>query len=690
MLPQRRAAPLQRLEEDLMCSVCYGQITDPTSLICGHTFCNNCLRLIGENSAQLQCPECRRPCPRDQLIPVYRLRSLASNVQELSFAQEVPGSPRQLVYQDRDGELQLNPAVVQRCFMDKQIEDYSLCLLSVIGEKRCGKSFLMNYILRALYNLENGAAIGPAIVEEEHTSLMGFQCENGADTVTKGIWIWDRPFILERDAEKMAVFVLDTEGSLDTERDPEASYKLSALSMFLSSYLIFNVNKTLKMTEVDLLEVYLFIQECPTESSDLAESSTEGSDGSPTIQLKNLDLLVRDWNDPENCGREAGQRYLDHEIQKLENSRHCNSVVQILNSQSVSAFLLPHPGNEFLRLAEGDLPAADACFRRHFTTYICDLMNTIWNYPKIDSGGNIIKCGNLRQQLETFVEFLQMRHFKFSSPTQMYYSMENFRNRNLIIRKLDKFFEKEDPSLYKNLKMTTSEMRSTAEAEISDLLSEYGDNLLTDSEEEKTRLLEDLQTELQERTERFLSTYSKLQQKRNIMTRLRSVLKKENPPFYKVLMTKPSEVKSKVESAVTSLLDEYETCLETESEEQKNLLVDDLQTELKEEEETFYSEYSKKRNVMVGATVGLVVLGLAGGAAGGVIAGVALTAEVGVIVASALGGAIGSGAIGGGAGAFFKRFFGKKSNGGQNSTEDTSEGPTDDTDPLLKEESMDG
>ncbi|XP_044159530.1 RING finger protein 112-like isoform X3 [Bufo gargarizans] len=605
MLPQRRAAPLQRLEEDLMCSVCCGQITDPTSLICGHTFCNNCLRLIGENSAQLQCPECRRRCPRDQLIPVYRLRSLASDVQELSFAQEVPGSPRQLVYQDRDGELQLNPAVVQRCFMDKQIEDYSLCLLSVIGEKRCGKSFLMNYILRALYNLENGAAIGPAIVEEEHTLLMGFQCENGADTVTKGIWIWDRPFILERDAERMAVFVLDTEGSLDTERDPEASYKLSALSMFLSSYLIFNVNKTLKMTEVDLLEVYLFIQECPTESSDLAESSTEGSDGSPTIQLKNLDLLVRDWNDPENCGREAGQRYLDHEIQ-------------------------------------------------------------------------------------TFVEFLQMRHFKFSSPTQMYYSMENFRNRNLIIRKLDKFFEKEDPSLCKNLKMTTSEMRSTAEAEISSLLSEYGDNLLTDSEEEKTRLLEDLQTELQKKTERFLFRYSIVQKRCNIMTQARSILEKENPPFYKVLMTKPSKVKSKVESAVISLQDEYETCLETESEEQKNLLMDDLQTELKEEQETFYSEYSKKRNVMVGATVGLVVLGLAGGAAGGVIAGVVLTAEVGVIVASALGGAIGSGAIGGGAGAFFKRFFGKKSNEGQNSTEDTGEGPTDDTDPLLKEESMDG
>lgn len=41
-------------------------------------------------------------------------------------------------------------AAVQTCFMDPELSDLSVCLICSIGEKSRGKSFLLNYILRAL------------------------------------------------------------------------------------------------------------------------------------------------------------------------------------------------------------------------------------------------------------------------------------------------------------------------------------------------------------------------------------------------------------------------------------------------------------------------------------------------------------------------------------------------------------
>ncbi|XP_069841102.1 RING finger protein 112-like [Dendropsophus ebraccatus] len=410
----------------------------------------------------------------------------------------VPGSPRQLVYRDRNGALRLDTETAQRCFGDSRIADHSLCLISVIGEKRCGKSFLMNYIVRALYNQERGMAI----LGDQNERLTGFQWQNGDDVVTEGIWIWDRPFILERNGEKMAVFVLDTEGSLDLELNPETSHKLSALSMFLSSYQIFNINKSLKRTELDLLEIYDLIQDCIPP--------TAGPAGGAMTRFKMLDLLVRDYNDPGNCGREAGQDYLSREIRKLERRRQREKMINSLRNQSLRSFLIPHPGNRFLSSRDGNLAVMDEDFRRHFITYIRDLLATTWRHPRTNAKGDHIKCGDLIQDLQEFMNLLNTQQFNFSSTPQMYRSMQNAINRNNIIKKLEDFLEKEDPPLHKVLINLPPAMKSKIKAEIKSLLSEYGGLLLTDSEEEKTRLMDGLETELKNRQKRYCSYYKKM------------------------------------------------------------------------------------------------------------------------------------------------------------------------------------
>ncbi|XP_075034913.1 RING finger protein 112-like [Mixophyes fleayi] len=503
-MPQEGAAGFSKLEEDITCSVCLQELTEPVSITCGHTFCRACITSYWATTQPqgYRCPECRKICPKDQLIPAYRLKHLVTKVQlvvkEEKDKQEkmAPVSAVQLVYTDAQGQLHLDESTVQRCFLDSEIADYPLCLICVIGEKRRGKTTLMNYILRALHSQEKGE---PVSLGERYEPLKGFEWSPGTDSVTKGIWMWNRPFILEKNRQKMAVFVLDTEGSLDIESDRETCIKLSALSMLLSSYLIFNVISNLKTTELDYLEMYLHISELTGQSFSLQH-------------LQHLDLLVRDWQDPNNCGREAARTYIEHEMERLRKSSKYRQVLQTLRSPSVNGFLLPHPGKEFLRSTQGRLADMDCDFRSHLTRYISDLVGGIWQHCKTDIRGEQITCAHLGGTLKEFVSILQKQQYGFASPIEMFYSLENHQNKKIVIKRFQDFMDNEAPiaaSLFKILKVTPTKLRSKVEAEVSNLVNEYKDLLKGDNKHEKEELMDEMKSLLMQEQEKFCAEYSK-------------------------------------------------------------------------------------------------------------------------------------------------------------------------------------
>nr|DBA18972.1 TPA: hypothetical protein GDO54_014861 [Pyxicephalus adspersus] len=232
--------------EDITCSICLDDLQDPVSIACGHTFCRNCISTHWSTPQMggYLCPDCRKQCPRYQIAPDYRLMNLISKiqmgVQEKSSKEESPvfpdrGYPVQLVWTDGNGCLHLDESVVSDCFLSSEFSRYPVYLLCIIGEKRRGKSFLMNYIIRALESQEKGEEFSLGAEDEP---LQGFDWRSGIDSTTKGLWIWSRPFIVGKKGEKVAVYILDTEGSLDIEGDRESCIKLSALSMLLSSHLV--------------------------------------------------------------------------------------------------------------------------------------------------------------------------------------------------------------------------------------------------------------------------------------------------------------------------------------------------------------------------------------------------------------------------------------------------------------------
>ncbi|XP_077303192.1 RING finger protein 112-like [Lithobates pipiens] len=503
-MPQEGAAQFYKLEDDILCSICLQELSDPVSTTCGHTFCRDCITKYWDDPGLLgyRCPECRKICPKNQLIPAYRLKNVVTKVQlaiKEEQSREIPPSALQLVYTDNDERLQLDESVIQRCFLDTEVSEYPLCLICVIGEKRRGKSILLNFILRALDCLERQQ---PVSLGHDEEPLTGFEWRNGIDSVTKGIWIWSKPFILERNEEKMAVFVLDTEGSLDIEGDRENCLKLSALSMLLSSHLIFNVNANLKTTELDYLEMYLHVSELTATSFSLQ-------------YLQHLDFLVRDWQDPDNCGREAALSYLQCESEKLrlqKGSEH-SLLLDTLRSPSISGFLLPFPGKGFLRSRRGTLADMDEDFKDHLTRYISDLTAGVWLHRKTSISGETITCAHVGEALKKFVIILKRRQYSFSSPLQMLYSLENQKYMNTVLKRFEEFLEQQLPanaSPFKVLGVSISEMRTRVREQADVLLDTYESILRGDNAAEKGMLMEEMKSLLKEKEEHFCAKYSKL------------------------------------------------------------------------------------------------------------------------------------------------------------------------------------
>ncbi|XP_075141949.1 RING finger protein 112-like [Leptodactylus fuscus] len=493
VLPQEGALSFQTLVEDITCSVCLDDLQNPVSIACGHTFCRNCITTHWSNPHPegYLCPECRTPCPGHQIIPDYRLMNLITKIQkgiqEKNSEKEGPpcseqGYPVQLVWTDGNGHLHLDESVVYDCFMNSYVSSYPVYLLCVIGEKRRGKSFLMNYIMRALSSQEKGNEFSLGELDEP---LQGFEWRSGIDSTTKGIWIWNRPFILGQDGEKVAVYILDTEGSLDIEGDRESCIKLSALSMLLSSHLVFNVAGSLKETELDYMEMYLHMGE---------EFGFQ--------RLQYLDILIRDWHDSSNCGRDAARFYISREIEKLQKGSSYPKVLWGLKSSHTRCFLLPHPGKGITGESQGRLEDMDEDFQENLRLYVADVVRGVWHRFKTNITGQVLTPGHIPSMLQVFIEVLEHQKYGFSTPMEMFYAIKNQKILESTKEELQEFLKKQPSHLL------PSTMRTLVSEKATELSAKFKDSLLGPNTSHHSELQKELKAHLLEEQEKFCSSYT--------------------------------------------------------------------------------------------------------------------------------------------------------------------------------------
>ncbi|XP_061446247.1 RING finger protein 112 [Rhineura floridana] len=458
--PTKRSAGgmFQDLKEDITCSICLEPFEDPVSIDCGHNFCRGCLSAHWSGSPHYgyRCPECRHPCSRERMIPDTRLRSLVEKIGQIPVQEEVDkelekaatllksGEAVQLVGVDENGDLCLNEGALSLCLEQRRVKDAPVCLISILGEQRRGKSFLLNFLLRRLRNL---GAEDESWMGQEGEPLTGFEWQPGPTSTTKGVWMWSQPFWVPGENGMVAMFLMDTEGSMDLERRRENSVKLSAFSMLLSSCQIFNLATMMKDTDLEYLEMFMYVAETVGHACRLKA-------------IQHLDILVRDWFFPPVFGLQEGKKYLQDIIQKLDPNRHPRAL-GALKSISTRCYLMPFPGRNLVVGTEGTLADMDEDFRDCLKDYVNDIAKSAGKHVKRDQEGTALTGTQLAARVKNFSDLMRQYQFGFSSVTQMAVTLYNLDKLEALRREFAEFIRNQDElcrPMFAGLKVTPSSM----------------------------------------------------------------------------------------------------------------------------------------------------------------------------------------------------------------------------------------
>jgi len=277
-----------------------------------------------------------------------------------------------------------------------EIRDKPICIISVAGAFRKGKSFLLNFMLRYL---EAGGAedwMGP---EEGH--LNGFHWRGGMERDTTGILMWSKIFLVKTPSgREVAVGLVDTQGSFDKNSTVRDCATIFALSLMTSSVLVYNLFNNIQ--EDDLQHLHYF-----TEYGRLA------LEDSGQVPFQKLQYLVRDWQYPyeEPYGKEGGDNVLTKQL-KVEEKQHpeLQALRKGLTScfSDMSNFLLPHPGRHVATNPnfKGNLNQIDEEFIEHIKDFMPSLLSPR-NLVVKAMGGKEVKAKEIVQYYKSYMEIFK-------------------------------------------------------------------------------------------------------------------------------------------------------------------------------------------------------------------------------------------------------------------------------------------
>ncbi|XP_078494349.1 uncharacterized protein LOC144749666 isoform X2 [Ciona intestinalis] len=210
-------------------------------------------------------------------------------------------------------EFQLKLDVVEEIF--NSVQNEPVAIISVAGALRGGKSFILNMLLHYLLESGNGS-INKMWQEKDRKIINAFKSRNGTKRETVGIDITTKPImLLDKNGQKVAVFLMDSEGLFDKERNAKHCSTLFAMSCLLSSLQVYNIAQRLDESHLQNLQALMF--------------------------------LIRDWaNRDYECSSKSAENYLEN---FLKSDTEENQLIrqQIKSSFSdVRCHLLPRPGDE--------------------------------------------------------------------------------------------------------------------------------------------------------------------------------------------------------------------------------------------------------------------------------------------------------------------------------------------------------
>lgn len=248
----------------------------------------------------------------------------------------MPSGALHIITTAEDHTFVLNDDALEEVLSRDEVKDRYVCVVSVAGAFRKGKSFLLDFFLRYMYSKYVKHDVTDWL-GDENEPLSGFSWRGGSERDTTGILMWSEIFLHDYpNGEKVAIILLDTQGAFDSQSTVRDCATVFALSTMVSSVQIYNLSQNIQ--EDDLQHLQLF-----TEYGRLALADS----GKKPFQR--LQFLVRDWSFPYEAqyGAEGGEKILKRRLE-LSDKQHpeLQSLRRHISScfSEIACFLMPHPG----------------------------------------------------------------------------------------------------------------------------------------------------------------------------------------------------------------------------------------------------------------------------------------------------------------------------------------------------------
>ncbi|XP_049557933.1 RING finger protein 112 isoform X8 [Orcinus orca] len=492
-LGSRPVAP----REPPACSICLERPREPISLDCGHDFCPRCFsthRVPG--CGPPCCPECRKTCKQKGLrglgerMRLLPRRPLPTALQETCA---VRAQPLLLVRVNASGGLILRMGAVNRCLKHPLARDTPVCLLAVLGERHSGKTFLLNHLLQGLPGLEPGEGGWP----REGCSGQGFRW--GANSLTRGLWMWSHPFLLGKEGRKVAVFLVDTGDAMSPELSRETRTRLCALTSMLSSYQILTAFQELKDTDLEYLEMFVHVAEVMGRHYGM-------------VPIQHLDLLVRDSSHPSK----AGQGHVGDIIKK--SSGKYPKVQGLLQGRQARCCLLPAPRRRWASKCHGSPGDDDA---GHLRAYVADVLSAAplhaksrcqgyWSEGRPAARGDrrLLTGQQLAQEIKNLSGWMGRTGPGCASPDEMAAQLHDLRTVEAAKKEFEEYLRQQDVAtkrIFSALRVLPDTMRNLLSTQKDALLARHGAALLCTGREQT---LEALEAELQAEAKAFMDSYT--------------------------------------------------------------------------------------------------------------------------------------------------------------------------------------
>ena len=154
-------------------------------------------------------------------------------------------------FTDTSDECNFNMDALKSVLCREEVRNKPACVISIVGPTSSGKTSLENYRFRFVDNAGAQNWIGG---ENDH--LQGLDWRPTHRTVTKGIWIWDQPYITKTaSGDECAVIFMDTEGLYGRDEVRGRWSHIFGISTAASSVQIFNLKEELTPRDMEELQV---------------------------------------------------------------------------------------------------------------------------------------------------------------------------------------------------------------------------------------------------------------------------------------------------------------------------------------------------------------------------------------------------------------------------------------------------